>query len=113
MAAPPFWANFRKKLFGGNVGVRSYPDAILRGAARNQLSVPQLGYNPTPSQVWGKASRMAGPTRDVSVPGMFKNPLGKMSPEELKDFQSVLREMQIDTNSDFVGPGNDQPTTNG
>ena len=105
MAAPPFWANFRKKLFGGNVGVRSYPDAILRGAARNQLSVPQLGYNPTPSQVWGKASRMAGPTRDVSVPGMFKNPLGKMSPEELKDFQSVLREMQIDTKPEFVRPG--------
>ena len=28
MAAPPFWANFRKKLFGTKV----YPDAILRGA---------------------------------------------------------------------------------
>ncbi len=38
--------------------------------------------------------------------GIFKNPLGKMSPEELKDFQSVLREMQIDTNPDFVGGGN-------
>ena len=99
-------SGWKKKLFGGNVSVPSYPDAILRGAARNQLSVPQLGYNPTPSQVWGKASRMAGPTRDVSVPGMFKNPLGKMSPEELKDFQEVLKEMNLDMKPEFVAGGN-------
>ena len=59
-------------------GTKVYPDQILRGA--------------------GQANARTG--------GIFKNPLGKMSPEELKDFQSVLREMQIDTNPDFVGGGN-------
>jgi len=94
-------SGWKKKLFGGNVSVPSYPDAILRDEARIRL-----GNNPTPSQVWGKASRMAGPTRDVSVPGMFKNPLGKMSPEELKDFQEVLKEMNLDMKPEFVAGGN-------
>ena len=52
------------------------------------------------------ASRMAGPTSDVSVPGMFKNPLGKMSPEELKDFREVLKEMNLDMKPEFVAGGN-------
>ena len=58
-------------------GTKVYPDQILRGA--------------------GQANARTG--------GIFKNPLGKMSPEELKDFQSVLREMQIDTTPEFVRPG--------
>ncbi len=66
-----------KKLFGTKV----YPDAILRGAYP------------------GKSAA------NIRTGGMFKNPLGKMSPEELKDFQSVLREMQIDTKPEFVRPG--------
>jgi len=78
MAAPPFWANFRKKLFGTKV----YPDAILRGAYP------------------GKAAA------NIRTGGMFKNPLGKMSPEELKDFQEVLKEMNLDMKPEFVAGGN-------
>ena len=79
MAAPPFWANFRKKLFGTKI---DYPDAILRGAYP------------------GKAAA------NIRTGGMFKNPLGKMSPEELKDFQEVLKEMSLDMKPEFVAGGN-------
>ena len=34
---------------------------------------------------------------------MLKNPFGKMSPEELKDFQEVLKEMSLDMKPEFVG----------
>ena len=37
---------------------------------------------------------------------MFKNPFGKMSPEELKDFQEVLKEMRLDIKPEFVAGGN-------
>jgi hypothetical protein len=59
-------------------GTKVYPDQILRGA--------------------GQANARTG--------GMFKNPLGKMSPEELKDFQEVLKEMNLDMKPEFVAGGN-------
>ena len=58
-------------------GTKVYPDQILRGA--------------------GQANARTG--------GVFKNPLGKMSPEELKDFQEVLKEMNFNMKPEFVSPG--------
>ena len=41
---------------------------------------------------------------------MFKNPFGKMSPEELKDFQEVLKEMRLDIKPEFVAGGREGRT---
>ena len=100
--ANPFWVNFRNKLFGtpysANNVIRSTPYPTNRWQGEGDtVRGRNIGYasagKPTVQYGGGQA-------------GMFKNPLGKMSPEELKDFQSVLREMQIDTKPEFVGGGN-------
>ena len=57
-----------KKTFGAP----SYPDDILRIQAERNLNQFQnpltAGYEkPTPSDIWGEASRMAGPDQEVSA----------------------------------------------
>ena len=49
----------------------------------------------------------AGPEKPTS---MLKNPFGKMSPEELKDFQEVLKEMRLDIKPEFVAGGREGRT---
>jgi len=55
---------------GGMQTVRSqpWPDQILRQKAATQLNVPQLGIKATPSEVWNKASDMAGSPYSYSAP---------------------------------------------
>ena len=100
--ADPFWANFRKKLFGtpysANNVIRSTPYPTNRWQGEGDtVSGRNIGYasagKPTVQYGGGQA-------------GMFKNPLGKMSPEELKDFQEVLKEMSLDMKPEFVAGGN-------
>ena len=57
--------------------------------------LPRTQYDHT----MGAGAGTAKPT------SMFKNPLGKMSPEELKDFQEVLKEMNFNMKPEFVSPG--------
>ena len=58
--------------------------------------LPRTQYDHT----MGAGAGTAKPT------SMFKNPLGKMSPEELKDFQEVLKEMNFNMKPEFVAGGN-------
>ena len=97
--ADPFWANFRKKLFGtpysANNVIRSTPYPTNRWQGEGDtVRGRNIGYasagKPTVQYGGGQA-------------GMFKNPLGKMSPEELKDFQEVLKEMNFNMKPEFVG----------
>ena len=99
--ADPFWANFRKKLFGtpysANNVIRSTPYPTNRWQGEGDtVRGRNIGYasagKPTVQYGGGQA-------------GMFKNPLGKMSPEELKDFQEVLKEMNFNMKPEFVSPG--------
>jgi hypothetical protein len=59
-------------------GTKVYPDQILKGA--------------------GQANARTG--------GMFKNPFGKMSPEELKDFKETMSEMDFGVDQEFLAGGN-------
>ena len=87
-----------KKLFGNPYsvsGVRPATSAVSPNMYQRSFGDrPKIGYaaagKPTVQHSGGQS-------------GMFKTPLGKMSPEELKDFQSVLSEMEIETKREFVG----------
>jgi len=70
---------WNKKLFGTKI---DYPDAILRGAYP------------------GKAAT------NIRTGGMLKNPFGKMSPEELKDFKETMAEMDFGVDQEFLAGGN-------
>ena len=94
--------NLRKKnpLFNQRVNVSPYPDKILRGAAGQKLITPlamSLGYKPDPSRVWGEATRMAGPSREVTVPGMLKSGLTR------EEVQEVLGEIKTGKAPDLQG----------
>ena len=100
--ADPFWESFRKKLFGtpysANNVIRSTPYPTNRWQGEGDtVRGRNIGYasagKPTVQYGGGQA-------------GMFKNPLGKMNPEELKDFQEVLKEMRLDIKPEFVAGGN-------
>ena len=76
MGLMSFLKGFKKKnpLFNQRVNVSPYPDKILRIGAEQRLNQFQnpltAGYEkPTPSEIWGKATKMAGPSREVTVPG--------------------------------------------
>ena len=75
--------------FGDNQFSQQSP--IIPGA--NQAQTPQYDHTMGAS---------AGPKKPTS---MLKNPFGKMSPEELKDFQEVLKEMRLDIKPEFVAGG--------
>ena len=94
-----FFKDWRKRnpLFNQRVNVSPYPDKILRGAARERLSVPQLGLGPSPTSVWGEATRMAGPSREVTVPGMLKSGLTR------EEVQEVLGEIKTGKAPDLPG----------
>jgi len=98
-----FFKDWRKRnpLFNQKVNVSPYPDKILRGAAGQKLISPlamNLGYKPDPSRVWGEATRMAGPSREVTVPGMF----GK-SGLTREEAQEVLGEIKTGRAPDLPG----------
>ena len=93
--------DWRKKLFGTPYsvsGVRPATSAVSPNMYQRSFGDrPNIGYASA-----GKPTVQYG----GGQPGMFKNPLGKMSPEELKDFQEVLKEMNLDMKPEFVAGGN-------
>ena len=58
--------------------------------------LPRTQYDHT----MGAGAGTAKPT------SMFKNPFGKMSPEELKDFKETLAEMDFGVDQEFLAGGN-------
>ena len=97
-----FFKDWRKRnpLFNQKVNVSPYPDKILRGAANQRIGWQgegDFGYKPNPSQVWGEATRMAGPSREVTVPGMLKSGLTR------EEVQEVLGEIKTGKAPDLQG----------
>jgi len=91
--------DWRKKLFGTPYSVSGVRPALSRSV---------VGDRSLPSNRYALGAAAAGkPTVQYGggQAGMFKNPLGKMSPEELKDFQEVLKEMNLDMKPEFVAGG--------
>jgi len=92
-------SGWNKKLFGTPYSVSGVRPALSRSV---------VGDRSLPSNRYALGAGAAGkPTVQYGggQAGMFKNPLGKMSPEELKDFQEVLKEMRLDMKPEFVPPG--------
>ena len=91
---------WKNKLFGTPYsvsGVRPATSAVSPNMYQRSFGDrPNIGYASA-----GKPTVQYG----GGQPGMFKNPLGKMSPEELKDFQEVLKEMNFNMKPEFVSPG--------
>jgi len=104
MGLMSFLKGFKKKnpLFNQRVNVSPYPDKILRIGAEQRLNQFQnpltAGYEkPTPSEIWGKATKMAGPSREVTVPGMLKSGLTR------EEVQEVLAEIKTGKAPDLPG----------
>ena len=123
--ANPLWDAWRRRTPNyGNIyvpplppiGQRTSEQEVGGGLPPHRLKLidrwSDIGKSPNLTK-WGSmpSSPQYDSTMDASAgsgkpTSMFKNPFGKMSPEELKDFQEVLKEMRLDIKPEFVAGGN-------
>ena len=88
-------------------GIKKKPFSLMtdpnwsRSASRRIPSAPSMSGLP-PMAGRPNFNQASAPNVNPTNKGFF----GHMSPEELKDFQEVLKEMRTDIKPEFVGGGN-------